>query len=320
MLSIIITAFKEERTIGRLIETIINPAISGIGQHLVDQAWEIIISAPDTDTLEAAKAKLNLSGVAKSKFKLIQDKGLGKPIAVNLCLEGAKGDYLLLTDGDVELGEGAVEKLMQFVEDHPDYGGVSGRPVSRDAKTSLMLYWGNLLADAAHHKRNIDLSENPTGKSTRLIPKRKFFPLSGYLFVMKNIRLKTPEDCLIEDAYFSYQIYNLGYKLGYQPDARVLVKYANNLKDYLIQKKRSTGGYMQLWKYGVVTKETKSRSFWRELEYAWFPLRYATNLKESGWSLLMYPVRLWLWIAIFWERKIIKKSFSDTWERVESTK
>ena len=115
-------------------------------------------------------------------------------------------------------------------------------------------------------------------------------------------------------------IFNEGGRIEYEPEALVFVKYPTNLKDYFKQKKRSTGGYMQLWEYGIVKPETKSRSFWRELEYFWFPIKYARNLKELFYSFMMYPVRLWLWVQIFWERKIVKKDFVKTWVRVESTK
>jgi cellulose synthase/poly-beta-1,6-N-acetylglucosamine synthase-like glycosyltransferase len=185
----------------------------------------------------------------------------------------------------------------------------------------MLSYWGGLLADAAHHKRNIDLTEHPVGLSTKIVPKRKFFPISGYGALIRNIdELELPKDCLVDDAYISYLIYNLGYRISYAPEAKVLVKYPKTLSDYFLQKKRSVGGYIQLWNYGVVKPETKTRSFWRELEYAWFPIKYAQSLQQLVWSLMMYPTRFWLWLQIYWERKFNEKEFNETWVRIESTK
>ncbi len=326
MLSIIITAYKEEKTIANAVRSLIDANYSGIGLGQIDKSWELIVCAPDKPTQDNALKEIERLKIDSSRYKILVDEKKGKPIALNMCLLAARGEWLLLTDGDVYAKEGAVKEIVEtadlYIESHVEgkLGGVSGRPVGEKSKTNMMNYWGALLADAANHKRNIDLTDKPDGLSSRFIPKRKFFPLSGYLMLIRNEKITVPEDCLVDDAYLSYQLYNKGYDLTYSPKAEVVVKYPTKLKDYFIQKKRSTGGYLQLWKYGVVKVETKSRSFWRELEYIWFPLRYAKNLRELLWSLALYPVRLWLWIKIYWERKVTNKDFTSTWQRVESTK
>jgi len=72
---------------------------------------------------------------------------------------------------------------------------------------------------------------------------------------------------------------------------------------------------------GVFQRDKQSRSFWIELTYAFFVLKYASNVKEFFWSILLFPVRLITWIRIFWERDILKKGMpKDGWERIESTK
>lgn len=322
MISAIITAYKEAGTIRKAIRTIADANYSGIGQGKIDKDWEVIVIAPDENTRDAAQKEFDELGLEEGKYQILEDSALGKPAALNQCFKVAKGDWLLLTDGDVYLDEFAVKNIVEKVEKAKvkKLGGVTGRPVSADKKDSMFSYWGNLLADAAHHKRTIDLTKNPAGRSTKLVKKRAFFPLSGYLMLVKNLGWQIPNNTLIDDAYISYELFNKGYKLSYEPTAKVYVKYPQNLKDYFRQKKRSTGGYVQLWSYDVIKPETKSRSFWRELEYFWFPITYARNLKQLFWSLFLYPTRLWLWIMIYWERKILKKDFKKTWVRIESTK
>ncbi len=324
MLSIIVTAHKEEKTIREVINCLLDQKYSGLGEHKTDEDWEFILVAPDKATINAAKDALKKLEISTEKYQILVDPGNGKPAALNMAFEKAKGEYLLPTDGEVMFEKRAVFELVDLLEQKLDQGqkvgGITGRPVSLDDKSSMMKYFGNLLSDAAHHKRNIDLTDDPKGLSTKLVPKRKFFPLSGYIYLIKNLDWKIPEDVLVDDAFISYELFNKGYKLYYAPEAKVKVKYPTNLPDYFKQKKRSTGGFIQLWKYNVVKPETKSRSFWRELEYFWFPIKYATSLKELIWSITLYPIRLWLWIMIFWERKITKKNFKDTWVRIESTK
>lgn len=303
-LSIILTAAKEDRTIMKALESVIESA-----RNFLKNDFELITVIPDDETFIKAQEFIK-SKYKKLNWKNIKDPYKGKPTALNLGFESAKGDYLLLTDGDVYISTNSVAELFSEFKDK-SIGGVTGRPVSMDSKSN---YWGfisHLLADGAHTKRIESMSR---GK------KNKFFVMSGYLFLVKNLKFKIPSDCLVEDAYLSYVIFNKGYKLLYEPKAKVYVKYPNNLSDWFKQKARSVGGYMQLWSYNVVNDETKVRSFSKELNYFKYPIEYARNFKEFLWSLSLYFLRAVLWIKIFWDREILKKDFAKTWVRIESTK
>ncbi len=309
-ISLLITAWKEEKTIGKCLE-------SFVGNYNGD--YEILLAIPDEPTKEAARQQAAKSGFADkiwfSDF-LKGEKPKGKPAELNYLMKKAKGDIWFFGDGDVYYGESVIQHILYKFALDDNIQAVSGRPVSADSKENMMGYWGHLLADAAHHKRLIDLE----GIADKRVKQRPFFPVSGYLFAMKPQTFEIPADTLVEDAFISYTIHDQGGIIAYQPKAKVFVRYATTLADYMKQKKRSVGGYVQLWQYGFVTKENNTRSLGRELEYIWFPISYAKNLRQLWWSLLMYPVRFWLWVRIFWERKILKKDFTKTWVRIESTK
>jgi cellulose synthase/poly-beta-1,6-N-acetylglucosamine synthase-like glycosyltransferase len=307
-LSIIITAWKEQDSIGKCIYTLVQD---------LDIDFELLLGCPDIETYTAAKQVMDYVHMS-DKLKWVQDPGKGKPYALNLLMDQAQGEIWLFGDGDTYFGEEVVAKLLKHLED-PQVQAVTGRPISQDDRGTMMEYYGHLLTDAADHKRRIDLG-GAGGRSSVFVKKRPFFPVSGYLFAMRATALRPPADCLVEDAYFSYSIHNAGGKINYEPEAQVFVKFPKTLSDYFKQKKRSVGGYVQLWKYGIVKPETNTRSFGRELEYFWFPIRYAQNARELIWSLLLYPIRAWLWLRIFWERRILHKDFSKTWVRIESTK
>lgn len=313
LLSVILTSWKEEKTIGKAITSIVDKKYSGYAGDL-----ELLTVIPDKPTLIAATEAVK--ALKFSRWINITDPLKGKAFALNLAFAKAKGKYLLLTDGDVYLGKSAVGYLMAAIKNN-NVGGVTGRPVAVDSKSNLMGYYANLLADAAHHKRTVTMGKNVSGHSLAIVSKDPgFFVLSGYIMVIRQEQIKIPLDCLSEDAYISYVLHNQGLQLLYEPKATVLVKYATNIRDWYIQKVRSVGGYMQLWKYGVVTSATKVRNFWKELEYFWFPIRYSRNIREFFWSLLLYPIRLVLWLRIFYEHKILKKEYVGGWKRVESTK
>lgn len=310
-LSILITAWKEEKTIGKCLETLVRDIPSNI-------SYEVILAAPDEGTYNAALVKFKELNI-QDKLVYFKDPGKGKPTALNMIMDMAKGDIWFFGDGDTYFGKNVISRLLSHFHNE-NVMAVTGRPKSKDKKESMMKYYGNLLSDAAHHKRTVDLTSSPQGKGMAFVKKRKFFPVSGYIFAMRATKYRAPNECLVEDAYLSYKIHNSKGVIEYEPDAVVYVKFPLTLSDYFKQKKRSVGGYIQLWSYNIVNNSTKTRSLKHELEYFWFPIKYANNFRELIWSFCLYPIRLWLWLVIYWERKIIKKDFVKTWVRIESTK
>ncbi|MDD4354251.1 MAG: glycosyltransferase family 2 protein, partial [Candidatus Nanoarchaeia archaeon] len=123
---------------------------------------------------------------------------------------------------------------------------------------------------------------------------------------------------LSEDAYMSQFVWDKGFDTEYIPESKVYVKYPTNLKDWIKQKRRSAGGYPQLKKY--FKKTSNMRSFSSEaIKGPFYAITYAKNSKELFWSLILFPIRLYLWILTFYD-KITKKNFKQIWQRIESTK
>jgi len=104
MISIIITAYKESATIGKAIDSMLN-------QELKDN-FEIMVVCPDKETSDVVK------GYEKRFDNIIylKDPGLGKPHALNLAFKESKGDILVLSDGDVFVGKGALKELLTAFE------------------------------------------------------------------------------------------------------------------------------------------------------------------------------------------------------------
>ncbi len=298
MLSVIITSYKEPKTIGK--------AIHSIYRGGLPKEYEIIQISPDKETLDEGMNKALELGIEKN-FLQIKDPCKGKPYALNMVFKKAKGDILILTDGDVHFGKNAIREILNVFKDEK-VGGVTGRPVSIDERDNMMGYYGHLLSTAAHHKRENTLKKN------------KFFPLSGYILGIRNFGFTLPNDVLSDDAYMSYLVFNKGKRLAYAPKAKAYVKFPKTLNDYYKQKVRSLGGHIQLESFGVMKENQQTRTFKDELKYFWFPFKFAKNFKELYWSFLLFPIRVITWIKIFFDRKILKKEFRKTWTRIESTK
>ncbi len=166
MISIIITSFKEPETIGKCIESIISQNIK--------YDYELIVSAPDIETLMVAKSYK----AKEPRIKLFKDPGKGKSYALNLIFKKLQGDVFILTDGDVYMSDGSINNIMEhFKEDN--VGCVTGRPVPQEHRSDQYGYWANFLFDAAHDLRK---SLHDAGN---------FLECSGYLWAFGIMLLVT---------------------------------------------------------------------------------------------------------------------------------
>jgi cellulose synthase/poly-beta-1,6-N-acetylglucosamine synthase-like glycosyltransferase len=286
-LSVVITAFREEGTIGKAIESVKSQIDMG-----VDDLWVV---APDSQTISVAE---KFSGV-----KVYKDPGNGKPTALNLIFEKVTGDIVVLTDGDVWMDKKAIKNLTSKFKEK-GVGIVSSRPVSLNDKSTLFGYWAYLLTEAAHLIR---IQRNLKGE---------FLDCSGYLLaIRKNLFAHIPADHLTEDAFLSQHVYAKGFKTMYAPEARVLVKFPANFKDWLKQKTRSVGGASQ--KNIAVPM---MRGIKQEVSQAKILLSLPKSVLEYWYLFLLFCARGYLWLNIFWKLKVKKLPFDKVWLRVESTK
>lgn len=292
-ISLIITTFKDPE-----IEVVIQNAINQETQY----DYDIIVSAPDEKTEEIIKKY--------SKVKFFKDPGKGKSYALNLLLKEIKSDILILTDGDVFISKNAVEEILNKFKDKK-VGAVSGRPVSMNPKDNMLGYWSHFLADIAAHK---------ISRKNRY-EQNKFLECSGYLFAFRNIIKNFPLD-IAEDSIIPYLLFKKGYKIAYAENAQVYVKNPTNIKDFIKQRTRTAGAHSRLKHYYKDFPRVKS--FYGEIleggiknfKEIW---SYPSNTKEYLWTLFLFPIRLYIWLKMYYFKKN-QLEYKDGWERVESTK
>ncbi len=237
-------------------------------------------------------------------IKIIKDNKKGKPAALNLAIETIKEDILILTDGDVYTTTKSIQNIIDNFDS--ETGLITGKVISLNTKNNMLGFWSHFLTYAANTMRN------------EKYKKGEFFEASGYLLaVRKNLLGKIPSNSLSEDAVISKMIKDKEFKIKYIPTAKVYVKYPTNFKDWIIQKKRSTGGYTRK----NIEKTQGNRSFLKEaIRGAKLFFIYPENLKEYFYLTMLFIARIYLWIIILIDIKIKRKKFKDIWTRVESTK
>jgi len=295
MISIVITAFNEPQTIGKAIE-------SFLMQEIPDE-YELIVSAPDRGTLSVVKKYM-----AKNKrIKIFKDPGKGKSYALNLLLKNLKGEIFIFTDGDVFASQDSLKEILKEFE-NSEIGCVTGRPTPIEGRGTKYGYWANFLFDSAHRMRK------------NLKERKEFLECSGYFWAFRaGIIEKFPLD-VAEDTIVPYFFWEKGFKIGYAENARVYVKNADNWKDWINQKVRTSKAHEKLGKYVNTKKTPRAKTFLKELRGVSFLFEYPQNIKEISWSIQLAFARFYLWMEVFYDVYMKKKYYQDAWERVESTK
>ena len=285
MISIIITSFKEPKTIGKAIESFVKQNIK--------ENYELYIVAPDNETINIAKKNKR----RYKQIKIFKDPGKGKLHALNLVFQKLSGQIIILSDGDVYVSNNSVNEILKFFK-NKKIGCVSGRPVPLEGKKTKYGYWANFLFEAAHKLRKDSFE------------KKDFIECSGYLFAFRfDNKMKIPLDTA-EDTMIPYYFWERGYKIG----------YAENAKEY-VKNVRTARAHETLYKYADTKKTPRVKSFKKEvLGGIIFIIRYPSNFKERIWTLELCLARLYMWLKVIFLTKFKKIESVDNWERIESTR
>ncbi len=288
----VVTAYREAASLGRALDALLAQSSPGL--------VELLVVCPVGDDETAAVAS------RYPRVRLLRDEGRGKPAALNLALREARGEIVVLTDGDVWVAPDAVARLLAAFDD-PRVGIATGRPVSTSPRQTMLGYWSHLLTEAGAHRERL-----------RRDARDEFLVCSGYLYALRRALWRPlPEDALAEDAVVSGDVWAQGYLTRYVPEAIVYVKYPTTYRDWVAQKVRSAGGYVQPYARAAA----QMRSFRREaLGGFWAALTYPRSPREFLWTLALFAARLYVWARIFLDVRLRRRSHQDIWQRIESTK
>lgn len=292
--SFVITGFKEPN-IGKAIVAAMNQENCG--------DYEIIVSAPDEDTLKIAREYAKKD----KRIKIFKDPGKGKSFALNKLFKEIDCDIIVLTDGDVHVSKNSLKEILETFKD-PIVGAVTGRPVPFEDKREKYGYWANFLFEAAHDIRK------------RAFKRRGFIECSGYLFGFRKKKIeKIPLD-VAEDTYIPYIFWGLGYEIGYAEKAEVYVKNARDWKDWITQKTRTSKAHETLEKYVNTKQIPRVKNFSNESKGIKLLFSYPSGPKEFFWTVQLIFARGYMWMKVFKDTKVSEKHYQDGWERIESTK
>ncbi len=210
-LTIGICAYNEEKNVGKLLEQLLthSPGNGTIKEILV-------ISSGSTDATEKTVRRF---AKRDARIRLLTEaERQGKVSAVNLILQNASADIVVLCGADLQLDDDTMEKLIEPFSE-PSVGMVGGRPVPANDQNSFMGFSAHLLWRLHHW-----------------VALRS--PKCGELIAVRNKGYSIPSGVPVDEAYLESCCISDGMRLAYAPDAIVHNRGPETAGDYLKQRRR----------------------------------------------------------------------------------
>lgn len=155
---------------------------------------------------------------------LTQAQREGKASAVNLFLHHARSEIIVLQSADTLPLPHSIEALIAPFT-NPQTGMVGGHPVPTNKRNTFMGFGIHLLWEL-HHLVSLEC------------------PKMGELIAFRNIFRQIPYDTAVDEASIEPLIIGQGMKLRYAPDAIVLNKGAETVRDFIKQRRRIFAGHL----------------------------------------------------------------------------
>ena len=228
--SIGITAHNEAANIGQLLEALI---VQDTKEVQIDEI--LVVSSDSTDGTD----EIVLQWEKKDpRIRLLrQAKREGKASAINLFIEEARNEILVLESADTLPLANTVETLVSPLRDQ-GVGMTGAHPVPLNSQNTFIGAVVHLMWDLHH----------------RLALAR---PKLGEMVAFRKVFDSIPFDSAVDEASLEAAVRRAGFTLLYVPEAVVLNKGPESVRDFIIQRRRIQAGHLWLhsnFGYQVSTK------------------------------------------------------------------
>jgi cellulose synthase/poly-beta-1,6-N-acetylglucosamine synthase-like glycosyltransferase len=231
--SVGIMAYNEEKNIRFILEAFIN---SELQQARISEI--IVVSSGSTDRTN--EIVTDFSRIHKKIRLLTQEDRSGKASAINLFIQNAKHDILIVASADVIPERHTVERMVRPFY-NPRIGMTGGRPVPVNSTKSLTGFAVNLMW-RMHHNMSI------------------FKPKLGEMIAFRRVFASIPEKSAVDEASIEAVIAACGLECLYVSHAIIKNKGPENISDFIKQRKRIAIGH--IWLKQNHGYEVTSGNFW----------------------------------------------------------
>lgn len=244
LVSIIVPAYDEEKTIGACLESILNQDYKG-------EMEVIVVNDGSTDrTVEI---------VSKYPVKFIDLKvNVGKANALNRAIEDAKGNILIFTDSDSYMSANAVSSLVKCLITNNDVQIVAGNVFIHNSKGKkrIMKYFQMI-----EYLIEQEITRYLQGLSGTILV------CPGPLTAVKREvceSVRFSDETIVEDADFTIKALKKSMKIIREPKAKVYTNAPETFRAWYKQRKRWWYGNLQVWR---LHRHWAMRNAWMVLNY-----------------------------------------------------
>jgi cellulose synthase/poly-beta-1,6-N-acetylglucosamine synthase-like glycosyltransferase len=225
--SVGICATGEAPGLPSLVASILSEAPAGFSLR------KVVVVASDCSPGTVAEARS--LAIREPRLHLIEHEVReGKASAINEIMSEAEGDFLLFVNADAVPDPRSVSKVLRCIGRDRRLGIVSGRPVF-EARTGLT----SLVLDMMWTAHNIN--------SSRLTQRGQGNHGTDELMVIRSELIdELPEGVVNDGAYISGRVKELGYRVGFEPDATVRIDVPTRMIDLVRQRRRILYGHIQV--------------------------------------------------------------------------
>jgi biofilm PGA synthesis N-glycosyltransferase PgaC len=286
--SVGVCAYNEGRNMARCIESILSQRLNG--PELLET---IVVSSGSTDDTD--KVVSSFSSRDPRVVLIRQERREGKNSAVNLFMEMAKGDVLVLVNADNILKEGCLDALISPFRDEK-VGVAGGHPEPVNDKRTVVGFAVFMLWDM-HHRLSL------------------IYPKVGEVMAFRNLHIQIPTGMQSDEDLIRMDLERRGYRSVYVPDAIVINKGPETVRDYFKQRTRVNIGerYMKRWfDFDIPTWDKR---------YLFESLRgFIKDNKKDAWKIMVAMGFEMLARAYATVHVMLDKGDRPVWNMVETTK
>jgi glycosyltransferase involved in cell wall biosynthesis len=233
-ISVGVCAHNEEKNIRQSLSSISSQSLKDFKLEEI-----LVVSSGSTDLTDTI-VKEYISRDPRVRL-IVQEKREGKSSAVNLFMEEAKGNILVLVNADNQLKDMALSRLLAPLMNEK-VGIVGGHPVPVNTGKTMVGFAVRMLWDM-HHRLSLAS------------------PKTGELIAFRNLGIKIPPGTNTDEDWIRMEIERRGYTTAYAPGAIVLNRGPENLKEFMVQRTRVNIGEKYMKKrYGFMVPTWQVRS------------------------------------------------------------
>jgi cellulose synthase/poly-beta-1,6-N-acetylglucosamine synthase-like glycosyltransferase len=218
--SIGVMAYNEERNVGNLLRGLCSQDL-----ETVEIGEVVVVASGCTDDTECV-VEGEIACDARIRL-LVQERREGKMSAINLFLQDARYEVVVIINADVLPAEDCIECLVSPFAD-PTVGITGGRPVAINRKDTLPGFAAHLLWEM-HHE--ISLSD----------------PKMGELIAYRNFpEIEISPDTVDDEGIVEELVARKGMRKVYAPEAVVYLRGPTTVRDFVKRRRNIYAGHLQL--------------------------------------------------------------------------